>query len=243
MAAVGDSLAREVTGFAAETTLVAYIERLAREWEGSENVRAELELLRLLAIDRVGRIPGVEGFNPWSTLPEATPPPPGLREWLDARADDIQFSEPAAAWFVSTPVFWDLHDRFRTMPAADEIAWHAALAGFPGECEGIAGCYLGGVLEMTGRYLEEHPTGAHREAAFDSIAAVLWSIEEIDTETPLCGEPPMGQEVEPAQLARLRRALEGATAASSEAGARALTTVERLEARCAAGTSRRTGLP
>ncbi len=232
--AVRDSLQRTPLDFVAETTLVAWVERAARAGSWDDETRAELELLRLRTIDRVARLPEVDGFNPYHALVGVPDPPPGLRAWTEARSADIVFSEPAASWFVPSDVFWSLHDRFAHTRTADEIAADAMRAGFPGECEGFAGCYLESLLEMAGRYLETHPAGAHRAEALESVRGTLEAIDALDADQPLCGDERTSQGVEPAQLERLRAALIGANAVDTESGSAALAALERLAMRCRA---------
>jgi hypothetical protein len=232
-AAIRDSLRREPAGFVAETTLVAFVDHAARTWAGDIETRAELELLRLRAIDRVARLPEVDGFNPYHALIGVPDPPPGLRTWTEANAADIVFSEPSASWFVPSNVLWDLHDRYTGTRVADEIAWDAANAGFAGECEGVAGCYLDVLIEMTGRYLEAHPNGMHRADALESVRSTLAHIADSDPATPLCGDDLTSQAVRPAQVVRVRRAIEAAAVGDTVAARPALIELNRIERRCA----------
>ncbi len=229
--AIRDSLQRPVADFAAETTRVAFIERAVQQWTGDDEVRAELELLRLRAIDRVSKTPGMDGFSPYTSLSREPPPPPGARAWTESHPD-IAFSEPGANWLVPSDVYWKLHDRYPGVRVSDEIAWQAASAGIPGECEGIAGCYMGALLLTTGHYLETHPAGAYRAQALETVRTTLEGIDGVDAGKPLCGDEAVSQAVQPDQLRRMRKALMGASAGDSTIVQPALSALATLERRC-----------
>src|SRR5688572_18906069 len=49
---------------------------------------------------------------------------------------DIVYSDPAGQWFVRSDRFWNLAEKNKRRPFADDIAWTAAENPLPGECEG-----------------------------------------------------------------------------------------------------------
>lgn len=107
------------------------------------------------------------------------PCPPEHADWIELHRDRLLYNEPAAHWMVDPDRFWDLHDRHRDDPLADEIAWAAASIHPPGECEGHIPCYLGhqrgtGVFRDGHiEYLRRHPRGERAVSAMMSLEEML----------------------------------------------------------------------
>ena len=133
---------------------------------------------------------------------------------------------------MPSTAYWALHGRFPQTAAAGDVAWQAAQAGLPGECEGVAGCYLDLLLEMAAHYVEICPTGRYRLEALEVIRSVLVSVAGLDDRTPLCGDEMSSQAVRPDQLARLRRVISSAGETGPQSPRSALSMLERLETRC-----------
>ena len=74
-------------------------------------------------------------------------------------------------WFLKTEKFWELHDRFKDLPIAEDIAWEAAVNFGPEyhRCEGYFRCTLEVVRETMGGYLRLYPAGRHVPMALEWI--------------------------------------------------------------------------
>ena len=97
--------------------------------------------------------------------------------WLGAREHDVVYNEPGGQWQVAPEPAWALHDRVRGTSSADQLAWEIVENGLPGECEGYPPCYLAGFELLHGRYLREHPAGAH---AVQAVAEIHESLDQIE---------------------------------------------------------------
>lgn len=229
-----DSLARPVGTFEAEAELVAYLDSLVRVARGDVEVEAELALLRLRAIERVLEAPALQSYRPegGGAGGEGEAASEAVRSWVRAHEGLIVYSEPAGQWLVPANVFWDLHDRYRTASYADELAWAAATAGMPGECEGFIGCYLDTMIETYVKYLELYPEGAHVEEAIGRLAEELTAIAPPVPSRPLCGDELTTEGVRPEQLKRIREAVEAVPLGRAIARDPVLSLVSILEQRC-----------
>lgn len=96
-----------------------------------------------------------------------------FRDWLGAHEALVVYSEPAGEWLIRNDLVRQLHEEHRDAPAADEIAWLAAINGLPGECEGYIPCYVFILNHLDGEYLRQHPKGRHRDEALRGIAETL----------------------------------------------------------------------
>lgn len=95
------------------------------------------------------------------------------QDFLKAQEQNIVYSEPSGAWYVRSPLFWDLHSKYSNSPVGEKIAWEAAKNPLPGECEGYVNCYLF-LLRMTyGEYLNFYPSGARATEALTDIIKLL----------------------------------------------------------------------
>jgi hypothetical protein len=157
----GDRLERSGDPFEAFAELHAFLGRAAGE-AATPDARARLELATLRALDRTA---GTIGFRRKHD--------PAALAWVEANARDLVWNEPAARWIVVADRLWELYERSAALPAADEIAWEAARAQLPGECEGDVPCALAGLARTDLRYLERHPRGAHADVALGNVATAL----------------------------------------------------------------------
>ena len=132
--------------------------------------------------------------------------------WLDAHEREAVYNEPGGQWLVSNDVAWRLYEVHQRTKAAEPLAWEIVENGLAGECEGYPPCYIAGFERLQGRYLREHPAGAHAAQAVSEIHASLEQIQRL-----LAG--PDGREFfDPARdcedllapAEALRRVLEGA---------------------------------
>lgn len=144
--------------------LVAFLERAAGAVR-STTVRAELELSRLLAVNRA------LASIPWDGQTRSP-----HREFLASQGDGVVYSEPGGVWLVRSERFWALHDRYAETPVAERIAWEAAQNPMPGECETDIACGFAAYAEAEGRYLRRHPEGAHADQALQNLLDMLSSV-------------------------------------------------------------------
>jgi hypothetical protein len=96
--------------------------------------------------------------------------------WLATRDSEVVYSEPAGQWMIRTSAIWDVHARHKTTAVADDIAWFAATAGLPGECEGNIACYFTAAHRLHGMYLGAHPAGRHGAEAVAAIDTLLETV-------------------------------------------------------------------
>ena len=97
--------------------------------------------------------------------------------WLGAHEPEVVYNEPGGQWQVAPEPAWALHDRVRGTTSAERLAWEIVENGLPGECEGYPPCYLAGFELLHGRYLREHPGGAH---AAQAVAEIHESLDQIE---------------------------------------------------------------
>lgn len=147
--------------FADEVDLTKMLARSAGT-SSSASARAELELERFRVLARL-----------LEKIPMERKDSPPYKEWLDAQGDLLVYSEPAGQWFVRALLLWDLERIYHALPIADEIAWDAAAAPLPGECEGYLPCYLSVAAMSYGEYLRRHPQGSHAGDALNGIKEAL----------------------------------------------------------------------
>jgi hypothetical protein len=146
----------EALSFKESVELFELIDRITPQIQ--EPARAEFDLFRLRALDRSLR-----------EIMAYEPKDPAHQNWIVKHEDAIAYSEPAGQWLVRPGLFWALEARHRGNPAAEPIAWEAANANLPGECEGYIPCTLAVLLMTDGRYLELYPKGAHVAEALERI--------------------------------------------------------------------------
>jgi Bacterial SH3 domain len=89
---------------------------------------------------------------------------------------DVVYSEPAGQYFVIADRFWDLREKYSSLPIAEEIAWKGSQTFLPGECEGFVVCHLFNLRDTTAKYLEFYPKGTHSGEAVKNVAEYLESI-------------------------------------------------------------------
>lgn len=161
-----DRLGRRGDGFEAFAELHAFLAREAKS-AATPEARARLELDALRAMDRATEAAGFRRRRD-----------PAVLAWVEAHREDLVYSEPGGRWLVVAERYWELRERSASLPVADEIAWAAARAWLPGECEGYLPCSLGSLAGTDGRYLSLHPRGAHAGEALDNVATFLDGVAE-----------------------------------------------------------------
>lgn len=151
----------ELLTFAEWTDLVAFLGR-ASAAASTPDAAAELELLRLSATQSaLARVP----------IDQQGAPP--YKPFLDSLGDSAVYSEPAGVWLVTADSYWKLRDRYAKLPIAERVAWDAANAPLPGECEGDLSCDLGAYAITDARYLELYPSGPHVDDALNLLVEML----------------------------------------------------------------------
>jgi hypothetical protein len=234
--AARDSVAQPARAFADDARLVAWVDSMIDLAGGDMDTRAELELLRLRAVERVLEVPELQNYSPYANPPGRTEPAAEVREFVNAHEEEIAYSEPAGEWLVPAPAYWALYERYRDTRAADEMAWAAANAGLVGECEGMIGCYLDVLAFTYVRYLEERPAGNHGDQALAQIIEQLTLMGGTGAAgRALCGDERTTEGVKPEQLQQIRSAVEQVQPAAGSGKDSALVLIGNLEKRCAGG--------
>ncbi len=94
-------------------------------------------------------------------------------EFLKTNEKSTVYSEPSAQLLVVSREFWELQDKYKTLPIGEEIAWRAAQNPLPGECEGYINCYLYLIRSTDGEYLNFYPNGKYSRQALKNITNLL----------------------------------------------------------------------
>lgn len=103
--------------------------------------------------------------------------PPGIAPY----AGDLDYSEPAGMYMCKYNIFWNILERLKDHPQADELAWKASQQPIPGETEGFLELMIAQANETSGRYLRAHPVGAHVGEALNNITAYFFVSPDSDT--------------------------------------------------------------
>ncbi len=150
----------EAASFNDAADLYTFLDRAVKETT-QRNALAELELLRLLALQKS------LALIQMSKMEE-----PPYQAWTKAQGDHIVYSEPSGQWYVRADSFWNLEKKYRAQQPviAERIAWEASKIPLPGECEGYLPCHLSYEAETSGEYLKLYPRGVHAATALDSIS-------------------------------------------------------------------------
>lgn len=176
--------------------LFNFVESARAEARGT--AKGELERARLHALDRaVGAI----GTDDGGRLSHP--------EFQKAHEREIYYHELAGRWGVKPEAFWELETKYRGTPLGDRIAWDAAQALYPGECESDEVCQFLRFQETEGRYLGLYPTGAQSAEAFQHVREALSSRQLDDSLKGTSGDEYARQEREALKkaLAELRATL------------------------------------
>jgi hypothetical protein len=185
-------LSIEEAAFTDAADLFTFIERVGPQLQGLDE--AELHLFRLRALHQSLR--GIIGYEPRDTAQQA---------WIKRHEEKLVYSEPAGQWLVMADLYWQLEEKYRGHPVAEQMAWEGATAGVPGECEGYIPCVFAVLLMTDGRYLELYPEGSHAAEALEHID---YPFEEIlKPNAPYEMDPRESKELQ-ASIAKLRVNLE-----------------------------------
>jgi hypothetical protein len=92
-----------------------------------------------------------------------------FNEWIKENEDYIRYDEFSEQWILKYEVLWSLHEEYRNLPVADDIAWEAANNPLGGECENEFLCYIRVFNATIVRYLRLHPEGMYVPLALESL--------------------------------------------------------------------------
>lgn len=106
-----------------------------------------------------------------------------IATWLEKHQDELVYSENSGQYYLVQEKVWELYERYKATPLAEDFAWEAANTLLGGECEGYLPCYTQADLQSMGRYLELYPRGRWVELALEDL---YWMIE-----TPSAEEYPL----------------------------------------------------
>jgi hypothetical protein len=158
--------------------LADFAHRAALDAEAKDkDAAAELALDDLLALQKA-----LDAIDPTQSGDAA------IQRWVKKHEDRCTFNDPAGTWMVGADEYWEVHDRFKGSKLSERIAWQAAQAGMPGECEGALTCYVGRFEILYGRFLAQYPNGEHAAEALERVseAAKGW--------LPLVKDPELADE-------------------------------------------------
>lgn len=160
---IGERLKLESMSFEDGVDFYNFVSRILRQAK-DKTTRGELELARLHAVDRaVSAIP--------TNQQERSP----YRDFYNAHRSEIYYHELAGGWYVEPDQYWSLAMNHLGTAVGDRIAWDAAHAIRPGECEDDEVCQFLALHQTEGRYLSLYPKGMHVDEALQRIAEALSS--------------------------------------------------------------------
>lgn len=104
------------------------------------------------------------------------------KDFVKTNEKEIVYSEPSGQWYVISNRFWELHEKYKSLPIGEEIAWQAAQNPIPGECEGYINCYLYLLRVTDAEYLNFYPNGKYSRQALKNVTNLLEPIAADATE-------------------------------------------------------------
>jgi len=126
------------------------------------NVRAEFELLKLLALAK------------WAaSVPDDQRDKSPYREWLKVHHTEVIRNEFGGGYDLRTELFWNLEAKYHTLKIADRIAWEATENEEPTDCESDEVCAFLNWGDRQIRYLSLHPNGTHAGEVVQSLTELL----------------------------------------------------------------------
>jgi hypothetical protein len=198
---VEERLKAETMSFDDGVDLYNFVEAALPDASGT--AKGELELARLHAVNYAAGAMGTDD--------KGRPTKP---EFQKAHASEIYYHELAGGWAVKSEAYWELEKKYRGTPLGDRIAWDAANALYPGECESDEVCQFFRLQDTQGRYLALYPTGAHAAEVLQNLKEALASQQLDESLKNTSNEQYARQERE-----MLRKSLAETRAAVSKASA------------------------
>lgn len=135
----------------------------------NNELRAKAQLLRLLCLQRL--------VESWVNKPFAP-----RREALLEIVPDYFFYEEFESnrWFLRTQKFWELYDKVKDLPIAEDIVWEAVNNPGPEfhRCEGNLECTLRALSEAVGKYISKYPDGKYVPMACEWIISFCENVQK-----------------------------------------------------------------
>ena len=175
-----------------------------------------LQFRRLSIIQRAISLPTATG--------RAAERNPLTRSWLSSHEDLISYYDPADRWFLPPEPYWELYEKHRLEPWAEELAWTAAQVGIPAD-ECYAECALEILRRTYEQYWTRYPKGAFIGEAIEKASSI-----SSYASTPDCEY----SQVSPKILSGIRESLAPVTAPAKSAIIDALNKLEQAQKKCPA---------
>ncbi len=158
---IADKYLKNPTDFASTVQVYTFLGTAADDLKTPAQA-AELEFKRLIALQSALKLIPVDKKeqNPYA-------------EFLKTNEKETVYSEPSAQLLVVSRQFWELQDKYKTLPIGEEIAWRGAQNPLPGECEGYINCYLYLIRSTDAEYLNFYPNGRYSRQALKNITNLL----------------------------------------------------------------------
>lgn len=158
--------------------------KVAREWVAQDSETQIDFIAGTRLVDRLAKLEGAEAAlwrlrvlsRALAGLDEENKQKAAVRAWIEKHDNEVVYSEPSGEYYVIQDRLWELYEKSKSSPLAEEIAWEAAQTPLAGECEGYLACYTEADLRGQGRYLELYPRG---QWAGEALENIYWL-----TETP-----------------------------------------------------------
>ncbi len=122
-----------------------------------------LQFRRLSVIERAIALPAASGRRAARN--------PLVRSWLLSHEPLLRYFEPADRWYVQPETYWDLYEKHKQAPWAEELAWAAARLWIPGD-ECYAACLLRAVSRTFLQYWTRFPDGTHTVDAIEKALSM-----------------------------------------------------------------------
>lgn len=147
--------------FNTSVELYDFLGRASSEMPISENA-ADVELKRIFALRAAASRINRQNRN-------AAP----FSEFVNQRNGEIVFNEATGEYLVSSNLFWNLADKYRSLPSGDIIGWYGARNPIPGECGRLVNCHVFLTRMTDGEYLSIFPNGRSSNDAMRNISFML----------------------------------------------------------------------
>jgi hypothetical protein len=147
---------------------------------------------------------------------------PLMRAWFLSRRDLLTFFEPAGRWFLEPETYWDLYEKYKQAPWAEELAWAAAQLSVPRD-ECYADCVLKVIHRTYQQYWTRFPHGASINEAIGKAAARAKYASQM-----VCYDVPVTRPF----LDEMRASLAGVTAPGKHEILRSLNDLEQAQGKC-----------
>ena len=96
-----------------------------------------------------------------------------FNDFVNQRNGEIVFNDSTGEYLVSSNLFWNLADKYRSLPSGDIIGWYGARNPIPGECGRLVNCHVFLARMTDGEYLSIFPNGRSSNDAMRNISFML----------------------------------------------------------------------